>query len=210
MIERPTIDIAKTATVADTAIIGKRFRQLLSGAQIKARGQTYVRDKAYIGEYAIVGEGCDIGAGSILDDYTKLECDVTVGERCLFLYSAYVCLEAIIGNDCVIGGFVGDRATIGNNCRIFGKIVHRQNSPSLGWDDDAADEDAARIGSDCFVGFAALLIGPVVVEANSYIAAGSVVTKSVPSRTIVTGQNVQTPVSKWKGSLKESPIFRTK
>jgi acetyltransferase-like isoleucine patch superfamily enzyme len=205
---KPQIIIDATAKVARTAIIGKKYRPLLTGGISKSARRTYLRRCSYVGEYAIVSEGCDVGENTILDDFTKLDPDVRVGERCLFIYSAHVCNAAIIGNDCIIGGFVGDSVRIGDNCRFFGKIVHKQDRPHLPWDDEAAEERAAVIEDNCFVGFQALIIGPVRLKSSSYVAAGAIVTKDVPARTVVIGQNCHRPLEDWKGSLKVSRFFK--
>jgi len=45
-----------------------------------------------------------------------------VWKKHYLIYGAHVCNE--VKNSCVIGGLVGERTVIGNDCRIFGKIIH--------------------------------------------------------------------------------------
>src|ERR1700680_841266 len=200
----PETDIASTANVAESAIIGKPYRPLLGGAPVPDFGATYIRSGASVGEYTIVGKGCEIGEDSILDDFSRVEAGVRIGRRCLVLYGAQICASSVIGSDCIVGGFVGERTTVGNHCRLFGQIVHKQDDPSLGWDEDSSEELAAQIEEFCFVGFRALLIGHVRVGPYAYVVAGATVTKDVPQGTVVTEHNVHTPIEQWKGRLKES------
>ncbi len=44
-----------------------------------------------------------------------------------------------------------------------------------------------RIGSNCFIGSRAIVVGPVVIGDNAAVGAGAVVTKDVPSFALVAG-----------------------
>jgi UDP-3-O-[3-hydroxymyristoyl] glucosamine N-acyltransferase len=201
------MNIDKTATISKTAIVGKAYRPLLTGQRFALEEDVRIAAGVYLGEHVIVGQGCQIGEQTIIDDFIKLDPGAKIGQRCLLIYSAHICPLATIGDDCVIGGFIGDSTKIGSGCRIFGKVVHKQNDPILNWDDDKAEESAAQIGDFCFVGFQALVVGPVVISSHTYITAGATVTRDVPEKTVVTGVNKHTRIEDWKGSLKESQFF---
>ena len=66
-----------------------------------------------------MGNGSEIGNNSIIDDKSVLESRVKIGVENLIIYSAQICCDVVIGNNCVIGGFIGERTIIGNDCRIF-------------------------------------------------------------------------------------------
>jgi UDP-3-O-[3-hydroxymyristoyl] glucosamine N-acyltransferase len=154
-----------------------------------------------VGCYAVIGLGSTLAAGVIIDDYCSIENEVRVGERTLLIHRAQICSEAQVGCDCVIGGFVCERASVGDRARVFGKVIHSQHDPSLGWDTPEAVEPSAVIEPDAFVGFGALVIGEVVVGAKAYICAGAIVTRDVPAGHMAYGVNRSVPLSEWRGSL---------
>src|SRR6266545_4892245 len=111
--------IDPTATVCEGAIIGKPFRPLLSGKQ-DIPGGSVVNPKAHVGYYAIVGARSIVGRSTVIDDHCIVESDVELGASTLLIYRAQVCNEVTIGENCVIGGLIGERTRVGNYCRVFG------------------------------------------------------------------------------------------
>lgn len=198
--------IHPTAYVCDGAIIGKPFRRLLDGTQESLR-TTYIRKNTYIGYYSTIGTGCKIGHDTIIDDQCIIESKVEIGAHTLIIYRAQICNGVKIGNECIIGGFIGERTSVGDNCRIFGKIVHSQRNPALGWDDDNAMEESAVIENHAFIGFDALVIGKVKIGRRAYICAGAIITKDVPSYHIAKGKNEIVYFKDWEGALSKSPFF---
>lgn len=107
-----------------------------------------------------------------------------------------------IGNDVHVGrnstlqfdGRIGDHVLIANNVGIVGRNDH-----------DASQVDASiryatwvgaspqrlskptSIGSDCWIGFGAIILSGVRIGDGSIVAAGSVVTKDVPENSVVAG-----------------------
>lgn len=202
-------DIALTARVSAGAIIGKPFRPLLeteSDALFES-GPTVIRENAFVGYHAVVGSGSVLAPGVIVDDYCAIESDVTIGERSLLIYRAQICNEAEIGAGCVIGGFVAERVVVADGVRIFGKVVHSQHDPTVGWDAPQAVEPSAILEAGAFVGFDALVIGGVRLGAGAYVCANSVVTRDVPARHIAYGVNKILPFDEWPGILAKSPFF---
>ena len=106
---------------------------------------------------------------------------VTVGERCRII-SCSVRSEYDLLT-------IGDRVTVSSDV-VF--ITH----DGTGWlfcDDRGRRYNVTRItvGSDVFIGSGALIMGGVRIGARSIVAAGSVVTKSVPTGAIVGGNPAQ-------------------
>jgi acetyltransferase-like isoleucine patch superfamily enzyme len=196
-----------TAIIKSGCIIGKRFRRLLNHTYLGDEQPTYISENVEIGHNCIIGNGTYIGSNSILDDNTIIETNVKVGIDNLLIYSAQICNDVQIGNNSVIGGFIGERTIIGSNCRVFGKIVHSQFNPKSPWDDDESQESAAIIGNNVFVGFSSIITAPIKVSNNVYICAGSILSKDVPAFHIVYGINKIIHFSKWNGNLKNSNLF---
>lgn len=198
--------IDASALICDGAIIGKSFRRLLDGYQ-EPPGGTIIGAEVFVGHYAIVGAGSKIGKRTIIDDRSTIESRVMAAEGNLFIYSAHVCNDVIIGGGCVIGGLIGERAKIGNGCRVFGKIVHSQYNPLMGWDDDE-DEESPILEDNVFVGMGAVVCGGVVLGRKSYIAAGAVITKNVLPKHVAFGLNKTVHHSKLISKLGNSAFFK--
>jgi len=204
----PSVHIAGTASVSTTAEVGRPFRPLLNGLKYSSDGDVHIGSNVYIGAYCLIGWGVCVGNGTIVDDFSKLEPDVRIGQRNLITYGAQVCCDVVCGDDNIIGGFVGESTVIRNNCRIFGQIVHAQNDPGMPWDADESAEGAPTIEDSCFIGFGATVIGKVNLASQVYVASGALVTKHVPARTVVKGFNLHVPISEWPGPLKDSSFFK--
>lgn len=196
-----------SAKVAETAIIGAPYRPLLNGRRYRSTGKTQIEPGCWIGEGVQVGEGAIIGANSILHGDSRVESDARLGSGVLLTYRSWVDLKARIGDDCVIGGYVCERAVVGRGCRVFGDLTHRQHNPLLGWDDDESEEESPVLEDQVFVGWEAKVIGPVVLETRAYVCAGAVVSKRIPSRHIAYGVNQVKPYDEWPGSLSKSPFL---
>jgi UDP-3-O-[3-hydroxymyristoyl] glucosamine N-acyltransferase len=200
--------IPKSVIIMPYSVIGKKYRKLLTGSFDKKDYTTKIGKDVYIGYSCLIGNGSKIGNFSILDDKSVIESDVKIGEKTLLIYGAHVCNEVKIGNSCVIGGLVGERTVIGNDCRIFGKIIHTQLEPLNEWDSDDSKEESAEIYDKVFVGFNSVVVGSVKIGPRAYICAGSIITKNVPEGHIAKpGFNEFIHHSKVISPIKNSKIF---
>jgi len=198
------VRVGEGTTIGEFSVIGKPFR-LVHGVEEDAGGLTVLGTQCQIGCHVVIGRGTVVGDDCVIDNGTRIESDVTLGSECLVLYGGQICNDARLGNRCIIGGFVCERAVLGGNCRVFGKLVHKQLDPTNGWDD--AVEPSPTLEDDVFVGFDALAIGPVVVGRNAYICAGAIITKNVPAYSVAYGINRIVDRRDWKGPLSGSPFF---
>lgn len=201
-------DIDSSARICAGTVIGKPFRPLLDvGTESEPDSKTTIGPNSYVGYYSVIGAGSTLKEGVIIDDYCAIEEDVVVGPRSLVIYRAQICNEARVGVGCVIGGFVAERVVIGDRVRQFGKIVHSQRDPTLGWDAPESIEESAMVGADAFVGFNALVSGKVVIGSMAYVCAGAIVTRDVPPMHVAYGVNKIVPAAQWRGKLSRSPFF---
>jgi len=204
-----TCHIDASAQICSGAVIGKPFRPLLGGSTEDSLDiTTTIEKEVYVGYYSIVGSGTVIKEKVILDDFSIIECEVTLGSGTLVIYRAQVCNEASIGEECVIGGFMAERVVVGKRSRVFGRIVHSQHDPKIAWDASDAEEGSAIIGDDVFIGCNATVVGPIEIESGAYICAGAIVTKPVPPQHVAYGVNKIIHYSKWQGDLQSSPLFQ--
>ena len=168
--------------------------------------KTSIGNRCIIESHVVIYEGAQIGDETRVDDFCRIGGCVNIGKKCHILYGASLYGETEIGEGCVIAGFCCERAKLGNNVRLFGALLHTHQEPHLGWDD--VEEESPEIDDDVFIGFGAKVIGGIKIENNSYIAAGAIVTKNIPSGSIVSGVNRIVPYDKWPGNLKNSQFFK--
>lgn len=199
--------ISNSAIINSGSVIGKKFRRFLSG-EFEDELETIISDNVFIGYDCIVGNGCKVGNDSIIDDKSVLESRVMIGVKNLIIYSSQVCCDVVIGNNCVIGGFIGERTKIGNDCRIFGSIVHSHHEPLNDWDEDDSEEDSPVIFDKVFIGFKAIISAPVKIGPKAYVCAGSIITRDVPQGYIAYGTNKLKHFTEWSGALKNSNLFK--
>jgi acetyltransferase-like isoleucine patch superfamily enzyme len=204
---RGSVIVDPTATVAETATLGSPHRPLLDGRSLGSRGPTIIGPRCWIGDRSSVGAGTTIGASSILHGDVHVETDVTIGERVLLTYRCWVDVGATIGEGSVIAGFICEQARIGPGCRVFGSLIHGQQDPQAPWDGPGSEEEPPVLEQEAFVGWGATVIGPVVLGERAYVAAGAIVSRSVPGRHIAHGNNQIIPYDRWPGALARSPFF---
>jgi UDP-3-O-[3-hydroxymyristoyl] glucosamine N-acyltransferase len=196
-----TLDQHPSATVAPTAVIGAPYRRLHHGEWDRFNRPTSIGAHCDIGPFCVVGEEVVIGAGTILDSYTLLDCGATIGKNVIATHRASVCAKATIGDDCVIGGLICERSVVGNGCRVFGDLIHRQLDPTMPWDGPAGTENSPILEDGVFIGWGATVVGDVKIGKGSYICAGAIVTRDVDPGQIVKGTNKVVPPDKWRGQL---------
>lgn len=138
---------------------------LLAGAVVRPY---CVLDGARVGPGAIVGPfahlrpGADIGAAARVGNFVEVK-NVKLGERSKAMHLTYLG-DAEIGAGTNIGA-----GTI--TCNYDGQTKHH-----------------TTIGDDCFVGSDSVLVAPIEIGPGAYVAAGSVLTRNVPSRALGIGR----------------------
>jgi len=169
-----------------------------------------------------IGSDCRIGAGSVIRDSTIAD-GVSIGEYCLVGTS-------IVDSGAQIGPFsrlrqdnhVEQGAHIGNFVELkktrFGagsKAMHlaylgdseigagvNVGAGTITCNYDGVNKHPTVIGDGAFVGSNSTLVAPVKIEANSYVAAGSVVTETVPADSLAIARSRQTNKPGWVSKRK--------
>jgi carbonic anhydrase/acetyltransferase-like protein (isoleucine patch superfamily) len=124
--------------------------------------------------------------------------NVKIGNRNAWILSSnlYEYPELTIGSHTVVNYqvviSVECRVTIGSNCQIAGEsIIFDNNSHSIYYTNDRkmSKDDTApiTIEDNVWIGMRSMIMKGVTIGRGSVIAAGSVVTKDVPSMTVVGG-----------------------
>lgn len=84
---------------------------------------------------------------------------------------------------------IGPTAEIGSGCKVypfFSAIASVKNDKEL---IRSHSRRHAKIGDDCILGASAKVIGPITIGDDVVIGAGAIVTKDVPSHSVVKGLN---------------------
>lgn len=94
------------------------------------------------------------------------------------------------GPKCYIGTDIhfGDYVLCAPYVKFIGKNEHCFDDPkSTIWEAHRGSDYPTEIGSDVWIGYGAIIMGGIKIGDGAIVAAGSVVTKDVPARTMVGG-----------------------
>ena len=114
------------------------------------------------------------------------------------------------GPNCYIGTDIhfGDYVLCAPNVKFIGRNEHGIDNPeSTIWEGRRGIDTPTEIGSDVWIGFGDIIMGGVRIGDGAIIAAGSVVTRDVPERTIV-GGNPASPIRPRFRSEKDNDIHK--
>ena len=165
----------------------------------------------------ILGDGVEIGPNTFIKD-TKIG-----SNTCIKAFSFIE--EADIGSACNIGPYariregseIGDDAKVGNFVETkktkLGKGAKANHLTYLGDSDigegtnigagtitcnyDGKNKYKTKIGKNSFVGSNSAIVAPVSIGDESFIAAGSTITKDVPTKSLGVGRSKQANIENW-------------
>jgi acetyltransferase-like isoleucine patch superfamily enzyme len=121
-------------------------------------------DQSYVRERSRIGTGTVIGRGSVVDN------DVAVGARVRVQTSVYLTAGTVVEDDV----FVGPGVITTNDDTMS------RHAPGVA-------PRGAKLRRACRVGGGAVLTPDVEIGEEAFVAAGAVVTRDVPPRTVVMG-----------------------
>lgn len=159
-------------TIIKNATIGNNAR-IMSGTNI---------DGAEIGASAAVGPYARIRPGTVLKDHVKIGNFVETK-------------NAIVGKGSKAShlAYLGD-ANIGEGVNIgAGTIICNY---------DGVNKHKTVIGNNVFVGSNSVLIAPVTLADDAFVAAGSAINTDVPSNNLAVGRGKQRNIAGWKRPTK--------
>jgi len=165
-----------------------------------------------------IGRGVKIGAGCILKNcrigentsvqpYTVIE-DAVIGTQCQLGPFARIRPGTELKNAAKIGNFVEvKKSLIGEGSKVnhlsyvgdseLGSDVN-VGAGTITCNYDGINKYKTTIGNGVFIGSNAVLVAPVTLEDNAFVAAGSTITKTVPSNQLGVGRSRQTNIDGWK------------
>lgn len=121
----------------------------------------------------VVADGAKVGSGSTVGPYTQLRKDSVIGEK-VKIGDFVEIKNSNIGDGTSVAHltYIGD-ADVGKHCN-FGCGVVMVNY-------DGEKKSRSTVGDYCFVGCNTNLVSPVTLGDGAFTAAGSTITKDVPS-----------------------------
>lgn len=122
--------------------------------------------------------GCEIGDETKIGAFVEIQKNATVGKRCKISSHTFVC-EGVRIEDNV---FVGHGVTFINDAYPRATTDSGQLQTEADW---KVESTLVRKGAS--IGSGATILCGVIIGENAIVGAGSVVTKDVPTNTIVTG-----------------------
>lgn len=164
--------------VSDRATVGHQYeaesREPVIGTNPTIRPGTIIYDDVVIGDrlntghFAVIRERTEIGDDALVGTNVTIDGTATIGSNASFQTGAYVPSETTIGDHV----FLGPNAVLTNDPYPLRRDADLEG-PSL--------EDHVSVGAN------ATVLPGVTVGSGSFVAAGAVVTRDVPQRTLAIG-----------------------
>lgn len=158
---------------------------------------TIIEGGTKIGDDCVIGPNSrlvNIQTGNNVKINSSIALDSIIGNDAQIGPFAYIRPESRIGNKVKIGDFVevkksviGERTKISHLAYIGDAEIGENTNIACGVitsNYDGRKKSRTVIGSNAFVGSNVNLIAPVIVNDNSYIAAGSTITEEVPENAL--------------------------
>jgi len=122
--------------------------------------------------------GCEIGDGTKIGTFVEIQKGARVGRNCKISSHSFIC-EGVTIEDNV---FVGHHVVFINDSYPRATTKHRHMQSEADW-----EVIPTRVQQGASVGSGAVILCGVIIGEEALVGAGSVVTRDVPSRTVVVG-----------------------
>jgi acetyltransferase-like isoleucine patch superfamily enzyme len=142
-------------------------------------------DRIFIGERVIIHEHAWLSVVEAVPGYTPR---LTIGDRTIIDRLAHI---ACVGEiEIAADVLIGERVLIGDTYHRYDDVTR----PII--EQPMAEPRPVRIGAGCGIGLGAAIMPGVTIGENSYVAAGALVIRDVPPRSILAG-NPGRVVRRW-------------
>ena len=170
--------IGKNVTIEPYVVIGSKVK-IGSNVTIKSFSHLEnckIENKVEIGPYARIRPGVVLKSGSKIGNFVEIK-KSTLGKKSKANHLTYIG-DSIIGKSVNIGA-----GTI--TCNY-----------------DGIKKSKTKIRDNVFIGSNSSLVAPIVIESDSVVGAGSVITKNVRKRSLALTRSLQTEVKNYKKKKK--------
>lgn len=186
------------------------------GSDVQIEKETIIYPGNVIEGNTIIGEGCVLYPNSRLENsyvgnkvtiQSSVITDAKIGNNTTVGPFAFIRPESNIGDNVRIGDFVEiKKSVIGNDTKVshltyIGDAEVGENCNfgcgTVVVNYDGKNKYKTIIGNNAFIGCNTNLVSPVKVEDNTYIAAGSTITSTVPSGALAVARAKQRNIENW-------------
>ena len=187
----PDTIIGDNCRIDDHAVLGKHPMRSSAIAikQSEKLAPLQIGENTMIGTGTVLYRGAHIGNNCLIADYASVREESTVGDVTIIGRSTVVENKVRIGNHCKVetNVFIPAFSEIGNHCFIAPHVVFT-NDNFMGRTEarkklfkGVTIHDGGRLGANTTV------LPGIIIETDGVAAAGSVVTKHIPSQQIFAG-----------------------
>ncbi len=170
-------------------------------------GDTKIGKNVTINPYVVIGPKVKIGNNVIINSFSHLE-DCKIMNKVEVGPYARLRPGTILEEGSKIGNFVEiKKSIIGKNSKVnhlsyigdsgLGKNVNI-GAGTITCNYDGVKKNKTKIKDNVFIGSNSSLVAPVIIEKNSIVGAGSVITKKVKKNSLALSRPIQTEVKNYK------------
>ena len=172
---------------------------------------TKIGKNVIIEPYVVIGQKVKIGNNVIIKSFShlencKIENKVDIGPY------ARIRPGVVLKSGSKIGNFVEiKKSTLGINSKVnhltyigdseIGKSVNI-GAGTITCNYDGVKKNKTKIKDNVFIGSNSSLVAPVIIEENSVVGAGSVITKNVKKKSLALTRSLQTEIKNYKRKSK--------
>jgi bifunctional UDP-N-acetylglucosamine pyrophosphorylase/glucosamine-1-phosphate N-acetyltransferase len=170
--------IGKNVTIDPYVVIGKKVK-IGNNVVIKSFSHLEnckIENKVDVGPYARIRPGTTLKEGSKIGNFVEVK-------------------KSIIGKKSKVNhlSYIGD-SDIGENVNV--------GAGTITCNYDGLKKNKTKIKNNAFIGSNSSLVAPLIIEEDSIIGAGSVITKNVKQKSLALTRSLQTEVKNYKRKLK--------
>ena len=181
--------------------------QMIGPETIFFSNDTKIGKNVKIEPYVIIGKKVNIGSNVVIKSFShlescKIENKVEIGPY------ARIRPNTILKEGSKIGNFVEvKKSTVGKNSKInhlsyigdseIGRLVNI-GAGTITCNYDGVKKSKTKIKDKVFIGSNSSLVAPLTIEQESFVGAGSVITKSVKKKSLVLTRSLQTEIKNYK------------
>ena len=172
---------------------------------------TKIGKNVIIEPYVVIGQKVRIGDNVTIKSFShlencKIENKVDIGQY------ARIRPGVVLKSGSKIGNFVEiKKSTLGTNSKVnhltyigdseIGKSVNI-GAGTITCNYDGVKKNKTKIKDNVFIGSNSSLVAPVIIEENSIVGAGSVITKNVKKKSLALTRSLQTEIKNYKRKSK--------
>lgn len=173
--------------------------RVVLGNGVKIGANVVIKDSTIDNDVTILHgtniDGAEIGAGAIVGPYARIRPGTVLKENTK-IGNFVETKNSIIGKGSKANhlAYIGD-AELGENVNIGAGTIFCNY--------DGANKHKTVVGDNVFVGSNSVLVAPVTLANNAFVAAGSAVNSDVPEENLAVARGKQRNIAGWKRPTKE-------